>query len=109
MRRYVFLLPLFVALALPVPANEQRDSVSIAVVRDARPAVFVGDDGRPAGIFPDLLRRLLADIGRDPEFVTGHTLSTAFEAVQRGEVDLLLAVLKNPERERVLDFNTEPV
>lgn len=97
-------LVLFAIASVSVGARE----VTIAVFDSAAPVVFADENGRAAGIFPDILRRLVSEIGHAPRFVTGLTFAEAYEGIVEGSIDLMPAVVRTPERERQLDFNDEP-
>lgn len=88
-----------------LPAQE----VSVAVFDGAAPMVFVDEDGEPAGVYPDLLGRLIEDLGYTPRFEVGLTFSEAYRASADGAIDLMPAVVYSPDRDRELDFNRIPV
>jgi PAS domain S-box-containing protein len=103
---------LFAFVAFPL-VSQSRESVaerevSVAVFDGAEPVVFINEEGEAAGIYPDILRRMLRELDYEPVFVTGLSFSEAYAAVVGGEIDLLPGALRTPEREEELAFNEQP-
>ena len=90
-------------------AQASTNPVSVAVFPNASPVVSLDESGRAAGIFPDMLRQLLRDLGYSPEFVPFPSFSNAYAAVRAGEVDILPAAAYSEERSQEVAFNNEPV
>jgi two-component system cell cycle sensor histidine kinase/response regulator CckA len=68
------------------------------------PFSFLGPDGRPAGIAVDYLRLLEQRTGLRPRVTATGALSVLLEQARRGEIDLLPALTRTPEREGFLLF-----
>jgi signal transduction histidine kinase/ABC-type amino acid transport substrate-binding protein len=64
--------------------------VTIVCDWDKPPYEFMNDQGKPAGINVDLLRRLCDELGIPCKFIMKEW-STAIKAFERGEADLILA------------------
>ncbi len=106
--------PLNSLLAVPSPplalgADEQRFIATLPALRvgyeaDYRPYSFRGSDGRLAGMANDYLRLAADKIGLNVGTPSAGTWSDIYRQAQRGEIDLLIAVAANAEREREFRF-----
>lgn len=106
--------PLRSLLAEPSPPLEvssddlallrRMPALRIGYEADFRPYTFVGDDGRPAGMAYDYLRLVADKLGLPIARPTPGTWVQVFEQARRGEVDMLVAVARNEEREREFIF-----
>ena len=70
------------------------------------PIDFDGPDGMPAGVAAELMALVAERLDLNVEYVPGQTWQEAYDAAKKGEVDLLLAVTRDSERERHLSFTT---
>lgn len=70
------------------------------------PFEFFREDGRPAGITPEILDRLAAELRVKIEPVRFPTWDAVLEGVRRGEVDILGTLTRTPEREAFLAFTS---
>lgn len=91
-----------------VPLALGAQEITVAVFDGAAPVSFVNGAGRADGFMPELLHRLLSDLGYEPRFITGITFQEAFQRVASGEIDILPGAVYTAERDDVLDFNDEP-
>lgn len=106
--------PLNTLLASPSPplalnADEQRLVATLPALRvgyeaDYRPYSFRGSDGQLAGMAIDTLRLVADKIGLRVGTATAGTWSEVYGQARRGEIDLLVAVAANAEREREFRF-----
>lgn len=103
--RFAFLFLILLAAAV-LPAAGQGSALKVGVF-PAEPLVFM-EDGKPAGLFLDLLGHLAGKHGWDLEFVEG-SWSDHLLSLERGELDLLPAVGYTVARLGVYDFNHVPV
>jgi PAS domain S-box-containing protein len=94
----------FLALGGALGAEE----ITVAVFDGAAPISFTDDGGNAAGLMPEILERLLFELGYDPVFVTGVTFEQALERVSSGLIDILPGAVYSVERGELLDFNEEP-
>ena len=106
MRRLVLALTLTV---LAAGSGLLARTVTVGVFDGAAPLVFVDPEGEAAGFYPEILRRMLHDLGHTPEFVTGLTFEDAFDRVARGQIDLLPGVTRTSSREQILRFTETPL
>ena len=86
---------------------------------DARPAIRVGNNprfepidfddarGRPAGVAADVMALVQKKLDLRLEYLPGQSWDEAFEALRKGEIDLLLQAGRSPEREQLFLF-TQP-
>jgi ABC-type amino acid transport substrate-binding protein len=97
-------LLLLIALCQPVAAA--RD-VRVGL-QDIRPSIYTDDQGKPAGIFVDLLQDLATKEGWNLIWVNG-TFQENQERLAEGQIDLLMPLADTPEREKIYDFSHEAV
>lgn len=88
---------------------DEDKSITIAVFRNAQPVIFVDKHGRPAGIYPDLLEIILHDAGYNVRYLVFDTFQEAFEAAASRKVDIMPALQKSAEREKLFDYGTSTV
>ncbi len=100
------LLVLLLLSAAPVSA-QTAGPVRIGTYAN-EPLVFRGAGGAPQGIYIDLLEEIARKQGWTLRFVEG-TWDECLQRLQRGEIDLLVAIGYSEERTRLFDFNREPV
>lgn len=72
------------------------------------PKVGLTSDGTPQGIFVDVLNAIATSQGWSPEYVPG-TWNEGLERLDRGEIDLMMDVAFDAERDRRYAFHREPV
>ena len=77
-------------------------------IYDNPPKVYVDDDGRPAGLFVDLLERIAAEEGWRIEPVRCGW-AACLAQLERGELDLMPDVAYSEERAERFDFHARSV
>lgn len=93
-------------LAMPAPAAA---AAPIRVGTYANePLIFRDAGGAPRGIYVDLLEHVAGRQGWTLQWVEG-TWEECLGRLQRGEIDLLVAIGYSAERSRLFDFTAEPV
>ncbi len=97
----VLVFAVFVLCTPPAGARDVR--VGLA---ELRPSQFTDEHGEPAGIFVDLIRDIAAQEGWNLVWIHG-TLQENFDRLSAGDIDLMMAVVDTPDRERRYDFNRE--
>src|SRR5262249_31711098 len=70
------------------------------------PLIFRDEQGRPHGIYVDVLEHVARQERWTLEYVEG-AWDLCLERLQRGEIDLLLAIAYSPERSRQFAFSHE--
>ncbi|MDH7510092.1 MAG: transporter substrate-binding domain-containing protein [Methanolinea sp.] len=95
---------LVLALSMVHPAGADRD-VRVALVH-LPPSIYTDEEGKPAGLFVEILRDIAEREGWNLIFVPG-TLSESWERLAAGEIDLMMSISPTPEREKIYDFSHE--
>lgn len=93
-------------LLLTAPAWAQQ-KVRVGVYQNS-PKVALAADGKPEGIFIDLLDAIAQREGWQIEYVAG-TWAESLARLGKGELDLMPDVALTPEREQLYAFHREPV
>ena len=94
----------FLLLAHPAPASAAR-TVRVGVF-PAAPLVL-NTDGRPQGLYIDLIEYFANSLGWQVEYVD-KPWDELLTALEKGEIDLLPAVAVTPERDAVYDYSKYP-
>ncbi|MFP5382929.1 MAG: ATP-binding protein [Gammaproteobacteria bacterium] len=101
-------MPLLLALlALPAFTAAAQQAIRVGVY-DNSPKVAMGADGRPEGIFPDVLAAIAAREGWVITYVPG-TWQQGLERLASGDIDIMPDVALTPERAQSYAFHREPV
>ncbi|MBB6482149.1 ATP-binding protein [Spirochaeta isovalerica] len=106
----IILFLLFLALPLPLLADPYSDidkTVKVGIF-PFEPMNFIDEDGRAAGLYPDLLREMSREEPWGFVFVPG-SWAEGLERLQTEEIDLMISVAYSEERDEILDFNTVSV
>jgi signal transduction histidine kinase/CheY-like chemotaxis protein/ABC-type amino acid transport substrate-binding protein len=86
---------------------ENQSRIVLAVETGYAPFVFLDPQGRPTGLAHDYLRLIETKLGASFQQRRLPNLDAIFEQVRAGEVQIVNAVTRTPERETFLRF-TEP-
>ncbi len=111
--RFVCCLVLIVLLqplahsAFAASESRERKTVRVGIYQNP-PKCFVNANGEAAGIFVDIVQAVARAENWRLEFVRG-TWIESLQRLQRGEIDLMPDVAHTQLREKLYDFNTEPV
>ncbi len=62
------------------------------------------EQGKPKGFSIDYIKLLAAKTGLEIQFITGPTWNQFLEMIQKGQLDVMLNIVRNSERERFLEF-----
>ena len=110
MMRTIFLLLLaFCALLAVELSDEQREyiaqnpTIKVQNESDYIPINF-NHHGEPKGYSIDYIKLLAQKVGLEIEIVQGHSWNEYLMMAQEGELDVLLNIVKNPQRQRYLNF-----
>lgn len=98
---------ILVILAAPNLSFAKKTTLKVGVYDNA-PKVFVADDGKPSGIFVDILNEIAASEDWDIEYVT-CTWDEGLSLLGKGMIDLMPDVALTPDREAMFMFNKVPV
>ncbi|HEY5997894.1 MAG TPA: ATP-binding protein [bacterium] len=102
----VLVLPAVLLLLAARPAAAARE-VRVGVYENA-PKIFTDKDGRPAGIFADVLEQIARTEGWELRYVSG-TWAEGLQRLAHGQIDLMPDVAYTAEREQTYAFHRTPV
>jgi len=88
-------------------AQADARTVRVGVYQNA-PQVFIDDQGKPAGIYIDILNEVARREGWTIEFVPG-SFADGLAAVREGRIDILTSIASTPERDGFIDFSKETI
>jgi ABC-type amino acid transport substrate-binding protein len=100
------MIALLLVTALCCQVVAARD-VRVAL-HEIKPSLFTDEEGKPAGLFVDIIQDIAAKEDWNIIWVRG-TLSESWNRLASGDVDLIMGVVDTPEREKLFDFSREPV
>jgi len=84
-----------------------EQTVRVGVYQNS-PKVSLSEQGKPEGIFVDLLAGIAEQEGWKLQYVP-VTWAEGLDRLSRGEIDLMPDVARTPEREKLYSFHQEPV
>lgn len=96
--------------ALPLSAVQRQwlaGRRELRVLMDPRfvPVSYRDDQGRFAGVAADVLQQIARRTGLAIEVIEGTSLTRMSEMIERGEADLIAAMIPSPERQTRLAFS----
>lgn len=91
----------------PGAANSQTPPVRVGVYQN-KPKIFIDENGRPSGIFIELLDEIAAQEGWTLVYGACEW-AACLQALEDGQIDLMPDVAYSPEREAKYDFHKIPV
>ena len=97
-----------VALILALGLAPARAATVRVGVYENEPLVFAGSDGRPRGIYIDLLEHIASQEGWELDYVRG-SWEECLGRMDRGEVDLQTSIAYSEERAQRYEFSRETV
>mgnify|MGYP005840327921 CR=1 FL=1 len=106
--RCLLLALIFFCFAIPAWAEGTNSQVVRVGVFPLEPVVFQDENGKAAGIYPDIL----AEIGKQEEWQIEYVMGSWAEGLSRlkaGEIDLVTSVAYSPQRDEWFDFSNESV
>jgi signal transduction histidine kinase len=104
---------LLICMAFLLPASAAAgDHAPVRTVRvglyQNKPKIFTDAQGRPAGIFVDILREIGKRAGWDIQYIEG-SWDECLDHLSRGNIDLMPDVAWSEERAAIYDFNAETI
>ena len=103
--RFSFVLLIFLTVsAFLMP--DIPNPLKVACVPDLYPVSFLDDEGKPDGAFP----RVIEEIARHEGFTIEWSVdgwAENLEKTRRGDIDLMIALVFTPERDKYLDYGNE--
>jgi signal transduction histidine kinase len=103
--RVVAAVCLFLCLSSPSRADNRTVTVG---VYENEPKVFTSEDGRPSGIFIDVIEYIAKSEGWKLKYVKG-TWAEGLDHLAKGEIDLMPDVAYTSDRENIYSFHKIPV
>lgn len=101
-------LILMLVLCLGVPFAQADNRIVRVGVYENAPKVFTAENGRPSGIFIDVIEHIAKSEGWNLEYVSG-TWVEGLDRVEKGEIDLMPDVAYTAERKKIYSFHKVPV
>lgn len=102
------LIPLILILCVSIRVAAADERVVTVGVYENEPKIFTSQDGRPSGIFIDIIEHIAAREGWKLKYV-GGTWAEGLNRLAKGEIDLMPDVAYTSEREKVYVFHKVPV
>ncbi len=84
------------------------DRTVIVGVYENAPKIFTSEDGKPSGIYIDILEYIAKTEKWDLSFVSG-TWAEGLSRLEKGELDLMPDVAYTADRAKIFSFHNEPV
>ncbi len=110
--KFAALLSSCLIMALPLKgyalkAQDPVDTLRVGIYQN-KPKVFLDEAGKPAGFWVDLLE-YIADVENWSLEYVPCQWDRCLQAVEQGQLDLMMDVAYSEERDRLFDFNQEVV
>ena len=107
--QFLLMVPLLLLfLSLGIPYAQADNQVVKVGVYENQPKVFTSEDGRPSGIFIDIIEFIAKREGWDLKYVPG-TWAEGLDRLAKGEIDLMPDVAYTSDREKIYSFHKIPV
>ncbi len=103
----IFLVWLIIFPLAASSSDQSHLKIKVGIFQN-EPIVFVDDQGRPHGIYIDLLDEIARQEGWSLEYVFGSLRDNLLRQKDR-DIDLLTSVAYSPDRDAYLDFSKEHV
>ena len=105
----IIIAAVFWALTVQAAANEsgRNETVTVGIYENA-PKVFTAENGRPAGIFIDIVEHIAEREGWTIRYLPG-TWAEGLDRLGKGKIDLMPDVAWTPERVKIYGFHAVPV
>ncbi|NMB78642.1 MAG: transporter substrate-binding domain-containing protein [Methanomicrobiales archaeon] len=97
-------MALVIIAALCSPVSATRD-VKVALT-ELKPSLYTNDMGEPDGFFVDVVETIAEEEDWNVIWVSG-SISRSWERLDAGEIDLMPAVSRTPDRDTLYDFGNE--
>jgi signal transduction histidine kinase len=98
---------LLIACISATSARAEKRGVSVGVYENM-PKIFTSEDGRPSGLFVDIIEHIARQEGWELRYVPG-TWAEGLERLAKGQIDLMPDVAYTAERGRMFGFHKVPV
>jgi PAS domain S-box-containing protein len=88
--------------------NNLTVPLKVANEMDWPPFDFL-ENGEPKGFSIDLIRMVSAKVGINIEFINGFTWAELIKKFKTGEIDIMPAIYKTPERQEIISYTSSYV
>jgi PAS domain S-box-containing protein len=88
-----------------VPLTGASQSIRVGI-HDFEPLVFTDETGQAKGLFADVLNHIAEKEKWQIEYVFG-SLQECLDRLDKGDIDLVAAIVSSDERAKIFDFTTE--
>ncbi len=105
MRLFIVFVMLLCTGALPANAADQI--IKVGVYENA-PKIFISEDGKPAGVFLDIIEYIAQNEGWKLHYVPG-SWGEGLDRLEKREIDLMPDVAYTADRDSIFDFQKMPV
>ncbi|MFA5196429.1 MAG: transporter substrate-binding domain-containing protein, partial [Bacteroidales bacterium] len=102
-----FIITFFI-LCSGIPFAQADDQIVRVGVYENAPKIFTAENGRPSGIFIDIIEFIAKREGWKLEYVAG-TWTEGLDRLAKGEIDLMPDVAYTAERGKIYSFHKVPV
>lgn len=103
----LFLLILFGTIGINAQEKEKPFTIEVGVYQNP-PKIFINDQGKPDGIFIDLVEVIAKEEHLSISYTTGEW-TELMKRLAKGEIDLMPDVAFSPERDSLYTLNSLPV
>lgn len=105
--KLIALVLLISSLISPCSALADDQIVRVGLY-EAKPTIFTDESGEPAGVFVDILKHIARNEEWQLHYVNG-TWAEGLKQLERGEIDLIVGIVRTAEREKRFSFSKVPV
>ncbi|PKN38453.1 MAG: sensor histidine kinase [Deltaproteobacteria bacterium HGW-Deltaproteobacteria-2] len=99
---------IFFIVCSGIPFAQADDQIVRVGVYENAPKIFTAENGRPSGIFIDIIEFIAKPEGWKLEYVAG-TWTEGLDRLAKGEIDLMPDVAYTAEREKIYSFHKVPI
>jgi hypothetical protein len=99
---------IFFIICSVIPFAQADDQIVRVGVYENAPKIFTAENGRPSGIFIDIIEFIAKREGWNLEYVSG-TWVEGLDRLAKGEIDLMPDVAYTAEREKIYSFHKVPI
>jgi ABC-type amino acid transport substrate-binding protein len=109
----LFLLPVILVLASAtsmagLPVREELHLVRVGIFEN-EPMQFMDKNGRPAGIFVEILAEIARQEGVELVYLPCDSIDACFRMLENGDVDILPSIAFSPQRAERFSYHWEKV
>ncbi|MGD9733228.1 MAG: transporter substrate-binding domain-containing protein [Desulfamplus sp.] len=103
-KRFVSIFVFLTLLSLSYTVDSNGGQKIKVGVYNFKPLVFIDENGRASGFFPDILNYIALKEGWEITYITG-SWSDCLRRIETGEIDIQVSIAYSKEREAALNFS----